>query len=87
MLSGNLDMALLLPFWLAHDSVESRYVTLKLYVADLNNTHELKAYACLNAAGEVGPSWVIKTSSSSDLSHSNTRYNATLEKLGADIEM
>lgn len=30
---------------------------------------------------------VIKTSSSSDLSHSNTRYNATLEKLGADIEM
>ncbi|KKZ60343.1 hypothetical protein EMCG_04901 [[Emmonsia] crescens] len=38
--------------WLAHDSVESRYVALKLYVANLNNTRELKAYECLDEADE-----------------------------------
>ncbi|PGH28761.1 CMGC/SRPK protein kinase [[Emmonsia] crescens] len=43
-LSGNLDMAQLL--------LDSRYVALKLYVANLNNTRELKAYECLDAADE-----------------------------------
>lgn len=31
---------------------DSRYVALKLYVANLNNTRELKAYECLDAADE-----------------------------------